>query len=197
MGYFHSQDDVVALLGPGGIDPEVGLHYADGRGVVALLQNLGLTAHNAFASFDEVLEMAGRRPVAMGGAAFYHWVGVRGYDGETLVLANPGPGWRGIQHTLTRAQFAALGPFAAVWVDESAAPASSLAFDPSPADIAACIHCDTATVERYWPPLRAALVEHGITEPAGIIAAIATVRVEAPTFEQIDLALVDALQRLG
>jgi hypothetical protein len=61
-----------------------------------------------------------------------------------------------------------------------------LAFDPSPADIAACIGCGTATVERYWPALRAALIEHGISEPAGIIAAIATVRVEAPTFEPID-----------
>jgi hypothetical protein len=54
----------------------------------------------------------------MGGAAFYHWVGVRGRDADTLLLANPGPGWRGIHQTLTRAEFAALGPFAAVWVEE-------------------------------------------------------------------------------
>jgi hypothetical protein len=184
MGYSHSQDDVVALLGPGEIDPEVGLHSGDGRGLVALLRNLGLTALNASASFDDVLEMAGRRPVAMGGAAFYHWVGVRGRDGETLLLANPGPGWKGIQQTLNRSEFAALGPFAAVWVEESA-QTSGLAFDPTPAEIAACIGCDAATVEKYWPPLRAALIERGITERPGIIAAIATVRVEAPTFEPI------------
>jgi hypothetical protein len=149
-----------------------------------VLQSLGY-AH----SQDDVVEllaMAGHRPVAMGGAAFYHWVGVRGHDGETLALANPGPGWRGIHQSLTRAEFAALDPFAAVWVEEQEQDvASELAFDPSPSDIAACIGCDAATVDRYWPALRAALIEHGITEPAGIIAAIATVRVEAPTFEPI------------
>jgi hypothetical protein len=186
LGYAHSQDDVVELLGSSQIDPQVGLHFGDGRGLVALLQSLGLTARNAFVSFDDVLAMAGHRPVAMGGAAFYHWVGVRGHDGETLALANPGPGWRGIHQSLTRAEFAALGPFAAVWVEEQEQDvASELAFDPSPSDIAACIGCDAATVDRYWPALRAALIEHGITEPAGIIAAIATVRVEAPTFEPI------------
>jgi predicted chitinase len=185
MGYSHSQDDVVALLGPGQIDPEVGLHYGDGRGLVALLQDVGLKACNASASFDDVFEMAGRRPVAMGGAAFYHWVGVRGRDGDALLLANPGPGWRGIQQTLTRAEFESLGPFAAVWVEELEDPVSGLAFDPLPADIAACIDCQAATVEKYWPALRAALIEHDITQRPGIIAAIATVRVEAPTFEPI------------
>ena len=72
MGYSHSQDDVVALLGPGEIDPAVGLHNGDGRALVQLLRNVGLTANNAAVSFDDVLQMAGRRPVAMGGAAFYH-----------------------------------------------------------------------------------------------------------------------------
>ncbi|SRR6266542_3100989 len=60
-----------------------------------------------------------------------------------------------------------------------------LAFDPSTADIAACIGCDEGTVARYWPALRAALIEHGITESAGVIAALATVRIEAPTFEPV------------
>src|SRR5215216_4741574 len=60
-----------------------------------------------------------------------------------------------------------------------------LAFDPAAAEIAACIGCNNETVERYWPAVRSALIEHGITEPAGIIAAIATIRVEAPTFEPI------------
>jgi hypothetical protein len=118
LGFPHSQDDVVALLGPGHINPELGLLFGDGRGLAALLRGVGLAASNAPVSFDEVLAMAGQRPVAMGGAAFYHWVAVRGRDADTLLLANPGPGWRGIHQTLTRAEFAALGPFAAVWVEE-------------------------------------------------------------------------------
>jgi hypothetical protein len=118
LGHAHLQDDVVALLGPGHINAELGLLFGDGRGLAALLRAVGLTAAHGPVGFDDVLAMAGRRPVAMGGAAFYHWVGVRGRDGDTLLLANPGPGWRGIQQTLTRAEFAALGPFAAVWVED-------------------------------------------------------------------------------
>ncbi len=116
LGDPHSQEDVVALLGPGHISPELGLHFGDGRALVALLERSGLLAANAFVSFEDVLARAGQRPLAMGGAGFYHWVGVRGRDGDTLLLANPGPGWRGIHQTLTRSEFEALGPFAAVWV---------------------------------------------------------------------------------
>ncbi len=182
LGYPHSQDDVVALLGPNQIDADVGLHFGDGRGLVALLQGVGLSASNRLLSFDDLLAMAGTRPVAMGGANFYHWVGVRGRDGDTLLLANPGPGWRGIHQTLSRAEFGALGPFAAVWVEDDA---RRLAYDPAPRAIADCIGCEIGAVLTYWPAVRQALIEHDITEPAGIIAAIATIRVEAPTFEPI------------
>ena len=64
--------------------------------------------------------------------------------------------------------------------------ATELAFDPAPATIASAIDCSPRSVARYWPGVRAALIEHGIISPAGIIAAIATLRVEAPTFEPID-----------
>jgi hypothetical protein len=67
---------------------------------------------------------------------------------------------------------------------DSAGP--RLEFDPLAASIAASIDCSEATVTRFWPAVRAALVEHGITERPGIIAAIATIRVEAPTFEPIN-----------
>jgi hypothetical protein len=119
LGYSHSQDDVVALLGPEHISPALGLHFGDGRALVALLQSNGLVADNAPVSFEDVLAKAGQRPLAIGGAAFYHWVGVRGREGDTLLLANPGPGWRGIQQRLTRTEFEALGPFVAVWVQEA------------------------------------------------------------------------------
>src|SRR5262245_31811007 len=61
-----------------------------------------------------------------------------------------------------------------------------LAFDPSVAQIAAAIASGEQALEQYWPVVRAALIENGIVDPAGIIAAIATIRVEAPTFEPID-----------
>src|SRR5215831_4416553 len=66
------------------------------------------------------------------------------------------------------------------------ADATELAFDPAPAAIASAVDCSARSVATYWPGVRAALIEHGITRPAGLIAAIATLRVEAPTFEPID-----------
>jgi hypothetical protein len=120
LGHPQSQDDVVALLGPSQINPDVGLCFGDGRALVALLHSLGLGARNGPVLFDDVLAMAGSKPLAMGGAAFYHWVGVRGRDGDTLALANPGPGYRGIHQTLSRTEFAALGPFIGVWVELTA-----------------------------------------------------------------------------
>jgi hypothetical protein len=88
--------------------------------------------------------------------------------------------------TLLLQQQAARGPAKGEAANSSAPESpSALAFDPSAADIAACIDCDEGTVATYWPALRAALIEHGITEPPGLIAALATVRVEAPTFEPV------------
>lgn len=118
LGFPHSQDDVVALLGPAHISPALGLHFGDGRALVTILQSNGLLADSASVSFEDVLALAGQRPLAIGGAAFYHWVGVRGREDDSLLLANPGPGWRGIHQRLTRAEFQALGPFVAVWVQE-------------------------------------------------------------------------------
>src|SRR5260370_40163637 len=100
--------------------------------------------------------MAGTRPVAMGGANFYHWVGVRGRDGDTLLLANPGPGWRARHQTLSRAELAALGPFAAVWVEDNARrPADA----PAPPATAGSKRSTNDAVRPSWPSGGAAL--HG------------------------------------
>jgi hypothetical protein len=160
------------------------------RGLAGVLASVGLAGRNQqTVTFDEVLLMAGRLPVVMGGAAYYHWVGVRGRYGDELQLANPAPGWRKVYQTMTRAQFGELGPFAAVWVeqplDQPVPLQAGLSFDPAPAEIATAVGCNVTAVATYWPGLRAALIEYGITQPAAIVAAIATIRVEAPTFEPI------------
>jgi hypothetical protein len=190
LGFPHSQDDVVELLGPNHINSDLGLLLGDGRGLAGVLASVGLAGRNQqTVTFDEVLLMAGRLPVVMGGAAYYHWVGVRGRYGDELQLANPAPGWRKVYQTMTRAQFGELGPFAAVWVeqplDQPVPLQAGLSFDPAPAEIATAVGCNVTAVATYWPGLRAALIEYGITQPAAIVAAIATIRVEAPTFEPI------------
>jgi hypothetical protein len=76
-------------------------------------------AHDASVQFNDVAHEAQKRehPLMMGGRAWGaggHWTGVRGFDGERLLLANPAPGYGGITQTMSREQFAHVGPFSMV-----------------------------------------------------------------------------------
>ena len=105
-------------MSPPGITEAKGLSSGDGSGLVRVLRNLGLTASNAWLNFDDALAIAGTRPLVIGGVNFYHWVGVRGRNGDTLLLANPDQtNYDGIGSTMNRAEFARLGAFAGVWVE--------------------------------------------------------------------------------
>lgn len=104
-------------MSPRYCNSNVGLLDASGAGIVAVLRDTwGVTAFNRNpVSFDDVAGWAGKCPVALGGRAWGHWTAVRGFDGERLVLANPGgTGPRFGQQTLNRQQFADLGSFSAV-----------------------------------------------------------------------------------
>src|SRR5579859_4473146 len=118
LGFPDTQNDVVSGLA-GAISPDVGLHYGDGRDLVTLLLGRGLSAQRGpLQTFDQAAAIAGRKPLAMGSGSMYHWVAVRGVDGDTLLLANPDNGYyRGVGQTLSRNQFATFAPFAGVWVD--------------------------------------------------------------------------------
>jgi len=84
---------------------------------------LGIAADNdESTSWDEVMAAAGEQPMLMGGRAWGHWVAVRmgtltaevqGLD--LLALMNPAPGYKNVGQTIDPSQFAALGPFSAVW----------------------------------------------------------------------------------
>jgi hypothetical protein len=73
-------------------------------------------------SFDalaaEFAAPANPYPGLIGGRAWGHWSGLRSYDpsSDCLLLANPADGWQGIHQSMTRDQFAALGPFSLVRV---------------------------------------------------------------------------------
>lgn len=104
-------------MSPRYCNSNVGLLDASGAGIVAVLRDRwGVAAFNRNpVSFDDVAGWAGRYPVALGGRAWGHWTAVRGFDGERLILANPGgTGPRFGQQTLDRQQFADLGSFSAV-----------------------------------------------------------------------------------
>lgn len=119
----------VLMQEAGLVSPDLGL--LDGSGAVLadwLAVRYGLTAHSERdVSWEWLQEHAGTCPIAIGSGSLYHWVAVRGVDGETLTLSNPAPGYRGLYDTMTEAQFEQWAPWACVWI---AVEASSEEDDP-------------------------------------------------------------------
>jgi len=103
------------VCGPGvGISPAQGLCDAGGSQVIRVLGEHGLEAHQAWLGFDQVYEAAGSTTGMMSGAAWYHWVGLRGRSGANLWIANSAPGYQGVWDVLTRQDFQRLGGFSVV-----------------------------------------------------------------------------------
>lgn len=123
IGRNVTEQQVIAGLGRHRISPTWGLLDASGAGLVEYLAEQGITALNdAEASWEEMQDAAGFQPMVMGGREWCHWTGVRmgstaiGRDDlGLLALANPSPGYQGIEQLLNRDNFARLGPFSAVW----------------------------------------------------------------------------------
>ena len=122
LGIAVTPEEAQDAMSPRYVTPDVGLLDASGAGIVEVLRDRwGVGAvNNAAATFDDVLAVAGRQPVAVGlrnwgGPHKGHWTAVRGWDGppgaERLLLANPG-GTGAVygQQTLNREQFDARGP---------------------------------------------------------------------------------------
>lgn len=113
-------------LVPGIVRPDLGLLDGTGAQLAAWItreygSEMGFTAHAVPVSFDDVAAGAGVNPTIMGGGNYYHWVGVRRLNTDgTLALANPAPGYKGVGDSMSRAQFDALGPFHAVFIDRGA-----------------------------------------------------------------------------
>jgi len=90
---------------------------------VSYLAELGIGAENdADATWDDVIVAAGFQPMLIGGRGWYHWTGVRLWSGlvapdlsDGIALANPAPGWMGIDQVMLEGDFHALGGFSAVW----------------------------------------------------------------------------------
>jgi SH3-like domain-containing protein len=132
LGVNITQRALQELMVPGLVSPDDGLLDSSGSTIVRLLRDhFGLAATNmAQVSFDEVASRAGRQPIALGGrrwhvnpatgAATGHWVAVRSFDGQRLILANPGgTGPNFGQQSLDRDDFAQRGSFSAVFIESS------------------------------------------------------------------------------
>jgi hypothetical protein len=109
---------------PDVVNQEVGLRDASGSMIAEhMRRRFGVSAHNkAVVSWDEVVSLAGTRPLAIGGRSWGpggHWTAVRRANADgNLELANPARGgYRGVGDVMTRDEFHALGPFSAVWIN--------------------------------------------------------------------------------
>jgi SH3-like domain-containing protein len=132
LGVGLTQLDLENIMVPRLVSSDLGLLDASGATIAALLRDrFSLTASNSYpVTFDTIAAQAGQAPIAIGGTRWYidpsgnvtgHWVAVRGFDGNQILLANPGgTGPNFGQQGLDRAAFAQRAPFAAVWIQVDA-----------------------------------------------------------------------------
>jgi hypothetical protein len=111
------------MIAEGVMTAEYGLMDSTGGGLADFLNRhyaeLGyLSSHDGSVSFDDIaLEAVDQLyPLMIGGRAWGHWSGCRGYTAATdqLELANPANGYKGVYQTMSRSQFNALGAFSMV-----------------------------------------------------------------------------------
>ena len=149
LGIEVSQEELEGICVPGMVNEELGLLNGSGATLAQLLRDRwGLAAdHQSPISFDEIAARAGRQPLMIGGGNWNlqgtgHWVAVRGFQDDQLILANPGgTGPVFGQQALDRDAFAQRAPFAAVWIDVG---------DGSVADVAAPV---AAPITAADPPI--------------------------------------------
>jgi len=114
---YTSRESTVYEIGyPQNINPQYGLMNADGSALRAVLQTYGVSTDQGWLDFDTTYALAQDGTGMMSGAAWYHWVSIRGVQGNTLWVANSAPGYKGIWDNVSRDDFARLGGFSVVWL---------------------------------------------------------------------------------
>jgi hypothetical protein len=115
--YGNRETTVYEIGYPHNINPQVGLTDGSGAALQNVLRDLyGQESDQGWLSFDDAYALAQEGPGMMSGAAYYHWVGIRGVQGSTIWVANSAEGYKGIYSNLSREDFTRLGPFSVVWL---------------------------------------------------------------------------------
>jgi len=164
-----------SLQAGGYVNPQVGCTDASGAGLARWLNEqyseFGyLSSNSTNVSFDQVKDEAGQHvhPVAIGGAAWYHWSGVASYDEllDRLELRNSAAGYMGIYQTLSRQQFADLGPFNLVRLTH---PEAENGGGTAPAPSTTAYGPDVSSHQGYvdWAAVRQAGCSFGFTKASG------------------------------
>lgn len=114
---YSARERTVYEIGyPGNINSQYGLMDSSGSALQDVLAAYGQGSEQGWLDFDTVYGLAQQTPGLMSGAAWYHWVGIRGTQGSNLWIANSAPGYKGIWDTLSRYDFERLGGFSVVWL---------------------------------------------------------------------------------
>ena len=99
------------------INPTYGLMDASGWALRTVLQDIyGQSTEQGWLDYDTVYGLVESTTGLMSGAAWYHWVALRGTQGSNIWIANSAPGYKGVWDLLSREDFARLGGFSVVWL---------------------------------------------------------------------------------
>lgn len=116
---YYTREKVVEAIGyPHNINPMYGLMDGSGTELMRVYDSLGVKTEQGWLDFDTVYDLAQQTTGQMSGAAYYHWVALRGVQGPNLWIANSAPGYKGIWDTLSRDDWDRLGGWSVVWLVE-------------------------------------------------------------------------------
>jgi hypothetical protein len=102
---------------PDNINATYGLMDGSGSQLRRVLSEYDQSSSQAWLGFSEVYALAGKTTGMMSGGCWYHWVAIRGQDGNNIWIANSAPGYRGVWDSLSLEEFQRLGPFSVVWLE--------------------------------------------------------------------------------
>lgn len=114
---YGSREATVYEIGyPHNINSSYGLMDSSGSALRAVLDKYGVASEQGWLDFDTTYAVAEEAPGMMSGAAWYHWVGIRGVDAGCIWVANSAEGYKSVYSHVSRDDFNRLGGFSVVWL---------------------------------------------------------------------------------
>jgi hypothetical protein len=105
------------IAGQAAVTPQYGLAYASGVDLERVYNAHGYACERVLdASWADLAYLCDLGVGQIGGARWYHWSGLRDYDGLVFELANPATAWKGVGQQLDAVEWNTWGRWNAVIV---------------------------------------------------------------------------------
>ena len=102
---------------PGAVSPSYGLARADMYDLEVMFGTLGYAVQRKQRiTLDDLMVVAGKYPLQVNGARWYHHSGLRELGPGVAHLANPSPSWRGVGTSLDANEAALWGTWNGLWI---------------------------------------------------------------------------------